>query len=125
MYTTKRRREKAHILLQQICTLYIGLTVTLIPYDCFTKLYDALVLSIITYGSAIWGFKEYNCINVHNRACRYFLGVGKYTPNAAVHGDMNSQYKDNGLRCVGSGVGLLIWMRVELIRLYFCGVLIS
>ena len=59
------------------------------PYDCFTKLYDALVLSIITYGSAIWGFKEYNCINnVHNRACRYFLGVGKYTPNAAVHGDM-------------------------------------
>ena len=47
------------------------------------------MLSIITYGSAIWGFKEYNCINnVHNRARRYFLGVGKYTPNAAVHGDM-------------------------------------
>ena len=49
------------------------------PYECFTKLYDALVLSIINYGSAIWGAKEYSIINsVHNRACRFFLGVGKY-----------------------------------------------
>ncbi len=48
------------------------------PYDCFTKLYDAFVISIITYGSAIWGFREYTCItNVHNRACRYFLGYGR------------------------------------------------
>ena len=59
------------------------------PYECFTKLYDALVLSIINYGSAIWGAKEYSIINsVHNRACRFFLGVGKYTPNAAVQGEM-------------------------------------
>ena len=43
---------------------------------------------MIHYGSAIWGHKEYKCVNaVHNRACRYFLGVGKYTANAAVQGD--------------------------------------
>ena len=37
----------------------------------------------------IWGAKEYTCINaVQTRAMRYFLGVGKYTPNAAVYGEM-------------------------------------
>ena len=45
--------------------------------------------SIIDYGVAIWGYKEFPSINaVQNRACRYFLGVGKYTPTAAVQGDM-------------------------------------
>ena len=59
------------------------------PYKVFTKLYNALVQSIIDYGVAIWGCKEFSSINtVQNRACRYFLGVGKYTPTAAVQGDM-------------------------------------
>ena len=25
---------------------------------------------------------------VHHRACRFFIGVGKYTPNAAINGEM-------------------------------------
>ena len=58
------------------------------PYSCFTKLYNALV-PIITYGSAIWGDKSYSHIDaLHNKACRFFLGVGKYTSNAAILGDM-------------------------------------
>ena len=58
------------------------------PFKCFRKLYESIVLPVIHYGSAIWGHKEYKCINaVHNRACRYFLGVGKYTANATVQGD--------------------------------------
>ncbi len=52
-------------------------------------MYDALVLPILTYGAAIWGHRHYSCINaVFNRALRFYLGVGKYTPNAAVQGDM-------------------------------------
>ena len=48
-----------------------------------------MVLSIINYGSAVWGTKEYSVINsIHNKACRFFLGVGKYTPSAAVQGEM-------------------------------------
>jgi hypothetical protein len=59
------------------------------PFSCFKKLYDSLVMSVINYGSAIWGHKEYSSINaVHNKACRYYLGVGKYTPNAAVQDDV-------------------------------------
>jgi len=58
------------------------------PFKCFRKLYESLVLPVIHYGAAIWGHCEYTCINaVHNRACRYFLGVGKFTANAAVQGD--------------------------------------
>ena len=60
-----------------------------VPYDTFTKLYDCMVYPIISYGAVVWGDREFSCISaVQNRACRYFLGVGKYTPNAAVSGDM-------------------------------------
>ena len=58
-------------------------------YDVFSKLYDTLVWPVISYGAAIWGSKSFSCINaVQNRAMRFFLGVGKYTPTAAVSGDM-------------------------------------
>jgi hypothetical protein len=60
-----------------------------VPYDCFTYLYDSLVQPIIDYGSAIWGHKEFSCIkSVQFRACRFFMKVGRYTPNSAVMGDM-------------------------------------
>ena len=49
-------------------------------------------MSIVKYGAAIWGFKDFSCINaVHNRMCRYFLGVSKFTPNAAVQGDVGAR----------------------------------
>ena len=59
------------------------------PYEVYTKLYDVLVQSVINYGAAIWGSQSHSCIMaVQMRASRYFLGVGKYTPNTAVLGDM-------------------------------------
>ena len=59
------------------------------PYECFSKCYDALVQSIINYGAAVWGSTGYSCIAaVQNRACRYFMGLGKYAPNLAIQGDM-------------------------------------
>ena len=59
------------------------------PFKCFKKLYETMVLPVIQYGSAIWGHSQFTCINgVHNKACRFFLGVGKYTPNAAVQSDV-------------------------------------
>ena len=60
-----------------------------LPFNCFKQLYESVVLPVIHYGSAIWGQKQFSSINsVHNKACRFFLGVRKYTPNAAVNGDM-------------------------------------
>ena len=41
------------------------------------------MFSVISYGASICGTQEYSCINsVQQRACRFFLGVGKFTPNA-------------------------------------------
>ncbi len=55
----------------------------------YIKLYDALVTPIIEYAAAIWSQQELSCISaIQNRASRYFMGVSKYTPNAAVQGDM-------------------------------------
>ena len=57
-------------------------------FSTFTKLYNSTVLSIIIYGASIWGCRRFACIKaVQNRALRFFLGVGRYTPNAAVNGD--------------------------------------
>ena len=60
------------------------------PFKVYKKLFDTTVWSVISsYGAAIWGTKEYSVINiVQNKACRFFIGVGKYTPNTAVNGDM-------------------------------------
>ena len=55
------------------------------PFKCFKKLYETMVLPSFT----IWGHSQFSCINgVHNKACRYFSGVGKYILNAAVQGDV-------------------------------------
>lgn len=32
-------------------------------YSTFTKLFDTVVMSVSEYGTAIWGSKEYSCIN--------------------------------------------------------------
>ena len=59
------------------------------PYVTFSKLYDTLVWPIMDYSSAIWGTRDYNVVNkIHNQACRFFLGVGKYTPTCAVNCEM-------------------------------------
>ena len=63
-------------------------TISGVPYNVFT-MYDSFVWPVINYSAPIWGFRSYSCIDaVHNRAMRFFLGVGKYTPNDAVSGEM-------------------------------------
>ena len=59
------------------------------PFDVFSKLYDSLVWPVIAYGAVIWGDRAFACIDtVHNRAMRFYLGVGRYTPSAAIAGDI-------------------------------------
>lgn len=59
------------------------------PYNCYKHLFDCLVWPVFDYGASIWGTQNFSSVNaVHNCACRYFMGVGKYTPNHAVIGDI-------------------------------------
>ena len=58
-------------------------------YPSTHKLYDSVVVGTISYGAAIWGDRTFSCISaVQHNAARFFMGVGLYTPNSAVMGDM-------------------------------------
>ncbi len=60
-----------------------------LPYEVYSHLYNSLVHPIIDYVAVIWGTNQYSCISaVQHLVCQYFMGVGLYTPNAAVQGDM-------------------------------------
>lgn len=51
-------------------------------YKVFTKLYSSTVELVQLYGSGVWGTKQFSCISsIQNRACKYFLTVGKLTSN--------------------------------------------
>ncbi len=80
------------------------------PYTVFSKLYDNLVWPIIAYGAAVWGTTRFSCIDaVQNRAMRFFLGTGKYTPSAGVAGDMGWQPPSvKQWKCIG-----LHWCRLS------------
>ena len=58
-------------------------------YDVYTKMYTSLVEPILYYCSGKWGLTKYaKVITVQNKACRYFLGIGKNAANLATTGDM-------------------------------------
>ena len=58
-------------------------------YEVFNTLYESLVEPVLYYGAGIWGLAERKIINtVQNKACRYFLGLGKNAANIASRGDM-------------------------------------
>ena len=60
-----------------------------LPYKVFTKLYDTIVWPTIGYGSAIYGErKNIRALTLYKIEHRFFLTVGKYTPNNGVNGDM-------------------------------------
>ena len=45
-------------------------------FQTYTKLYKSCVVPIMGYFSGIWGFLKYPAIDkVHNRACRFHLGL--------------------------------------------------
>ena len=77
-----------------------------LPYNVYTKLYKSVVCPVIEYSAIIWGFKSYSCRNaVQNRAILVFLGVGKYTPTAALHGALGWEpYISRQWLCIGRHV---------------------
>jgi hypothetical protein len=48
-----------------------------------------MIEPILMYGSGVWWTKTFCVISsVQNRACKYFLSVGKHTSNVSSRGDM-------------------------------------
>ena len=66
------------------------------PYSIYTKLYNTLVQPIIDYGSHVWGHKTFAAIQAMQiHALRYFLGLGKRAPLAALQGDMGWTHQEH------------------------------
>ena len=60
-----------------------------LAFRTYSKLFENMVMSIISYSAAVWGTKDFQCVNsVQLKAARFFLGVGRYTPNSRVLGDV-------------------------------------
>ena len=57
-------------------------------YDSYTKIYQSTVVPVSDYASGVWGGKaSVICNKVHFRDIRSYLGVGKFTPVAALMGE--------------------------------------
>ncbi len=55
------------------------------PYGVFSHLHDLLVQPIIDDGAAVWGTYKCSCVSaIQHHTCKFFMGIGKYTPKAAV-----------------------------------------
>ena len=53
--------------------------------NLYMTLYESYVLSILNYGSAVWGFGGQSAPQVlSNRIKRFFLGVNSFNPVASV-----------------------------------------
>jgi len=60
-----------------------------VGYQTFTKLFTSGVQPVYEYGAEVWGFnKAYAIDKVQNRAIRYYLGLHKFAPNAALTSEM-------------------------------------
>ena len=83
-----------------------------VKLDIKTKLalFDSLVVPILLYGSDIWGiYNTQDVDKLHYRFCKYILGVGKHTSNAAVLGELGRF----PLSVICKARALKYWIRVK------------
>ena len=60
-----------------------------IRFLTFTKLYNAMVISVMDYSAGVWGFKyNHKCNRVQTRALSYFLGVHNTAPVVGIQSDV-------------------------------------
>lgn len=60
-----------------------------IPIDLQLKLFDALIVPILTYSSEIWGFEKLETVEkIHLQFCKKILGVRSTTPSFMVYGEL-------------------------------------
>ena len=59
-------------------------------FKSYQTLYESYVTSIMNYAAGVWGFEEFTEPQVlQNCIPRFYLGVSKFTPNAATKIEMD------------------------------------
>lgn len=70
-----------------------------IPVDLQLKLFDSLVVPILTYSSEIWGFENKAIIEkVHLQFCKRILGLRSSTPNFMIYGELGRYPLELGIK---------------------------
>ena len=73
------------------------------------KLFDQVVVPILTYGCEVWGFENLGIIEkLHLQFCKLVLQVKKSTPNCMVYGELGRQPID----VIVKGRMLAYWARL-------------
>ena len=85
----KARKKLVEQSQKALYSLYSKIRNINIPVDLQLKLFDTLVLPILTYSSEIWGFENKGIIEkIHLQFCKKILGVRSSTPNFMVYGEL-------------------------------------
>ena len=59
-----------------------------LPFKEYFKLFDTMILPVLTYGAEIWGYRMYNVAErVQLKYCKAFMGVKSSTADVCVLGD--------------------------------------
>ncbi|KAK6166872.1 hypothetical protein SNE40_023483 [Patella caerulea] len=52
-------------------------------------LFDRMVIPVLTYGSDVWGYETYHCIEaVHLKFCRRLLSLNSNVPKLSIYGEL-------------------------------------
>ena len=101
---TKSLADRATTALNSLSSLRAAMhKVGDMSYASYFKIFDTIVLPILLYGSEIWGYKHYDCIEkVRYRACKQFLQISQNTANTAAVGECGRYpiFVHQVLRCV-------------------------
>ena len=85
----KARKKLVEQSQKALYSLYSKIRNINIPVDLQLKLFDTLVLPILTYSSEIWGFENKGIIEkIHLQFCKKILSVRSSTPNLMVYGEL-------------------------------------
>ncbi len=58
-------------------------------YYAYIRLFQSGVCPILDYGSEIWGFRHFDKVDsIQKKGIRIYIGVHRFTPIAAINGDM-------------------------------------
>ena len=74
-----------------------------LSYITYFKVFDTMILPILTYGAEVWGFRECKHLErVQYLACRKFLGVSNRSPNSSILGECGRYpiYLYTAKRCI-------------------------
>jgi hypothetical protein len=85
----KDKKLKSEQAQKALFSLYRKLRNISVPVDLQLKLFDTLILPILTYGCEVWGYENVQVLDkIHLQFCRNILKIRTSTPNFMSYGEI-------------------------------------